>query len=301
MKKNLKIVFALISLCLFSKLFANGNTLTNVPEDYLGTYIPAQMEMLLKEYMSYEKALSTIAASSYDILLLDKDICYSQVEFYDGYAVEAEDFNKWAFVSRGNDKFIIDENGISYRRLCKETGAAGYTAYGEDVLKILCHDVLDNKDISINGNKIKIAGVEYRIELSTFYGSKDCVMNLRNDTGICFMMLDGVSANIVNAVPGEYKMMWEPGTEILQTIPLFYWKDSSYPNINGWKYRNSKKDLRLLRNLFYAKHGYIFKSADLKEIFEKFDWYKPNSKFSENSLSNWEKNCLQDITKYEEQ
>ena len=54
-------------------------------------YMPVQMEMLLKEYMSYEKALNTIAESHYDILSLEDNICYSQVRFSDGYAVYAKD------------------------------------------------------------------------------------------------------------------------------------------------------------------------------------------------------------------
>lgn len=37
----------------------------------------------------------------------------------------------------------------------------------------------------------------------------------------------------------------------------------------------SKNDLRILRNMIYAKHGYKFKSDDLKEFFRKFSWYKP--------------------------
>jgi len=37
----------------------------------------------------------------------------------------------------------------------------------------------------------------------------------------------------------------------------------------------SKIELRLMRNEIFAAHGYIFKSADLREYFEKAKWYKP--------------------------
>ena len=77
------------------------------------------MEMLLKEYMSYDKALNTIAESSYDVLSLEDNICYSQVRFYDGYAVTAKDFEKWSFVKRGDERYILDENGLSYHRISK--------------------------------------------------------------------------------------------------------------------------------------------------------------------------------------
>lgn len=37
----------------------------------------------------------------------------------------------------------------------------------------------------------------------------------------------------------------------------------------------SKSELRILRNMIYAKHGYKFKSQDLFDFFSKFEWYKP--------------------------
>lgn len=36
----------------------------------------------------------------------------------------------------------------------------------------------------------------------------------------------------------------------------------------------SKEDLRKLRNVIYAAHGYIFKDKELTEFFSSFDWYK---------------------------
>ena len=37
----------------------------------------------------------------------------------------------------------------------------------------------------------------------------------------------------------------------------------------------SSSELRILRNMIYAQHGYIFKSEDLKVYFSQFSWYKP--------------------------
>ena len=36
----------------------------------------------------------------------------------------------------------------------------------------------------------------------------------------------------------------------------------------------TKSDLRMLRNSYFARHGYVFNSADLQEYFERFDWYE---------------------------
>lgn len=53
----------------------------------------------------------------------------------------------------------------------------------------------------------------------------------------------------------------------------------------------SKKDLRIMRNWIYARHGYKFKSQDLQEYFSQFDWYSPRytdvtSQLSEIELKN---------------
>jgi hypothetical protein len=36
----------------------------------------------------------------------------------------------------------------------------------------------------------------------------------------------------------------------------------------------SKKELRILRNAFFARQGYQFSSDDLRVFFGKFNWYK---------------------------
>ena len=40
----------------------------------------------------------------------------------------------------------------------------------------------------------------------------------------------------------------------------------------------SKTELKLFRNMFYAKKGYIFSDEDLTKFFNQFEWYKPKSK-----------------------
>ena len=89
------------------------------------------------------------------------------------------------------------------------------------------------------------------------------------------------------------------GTDVLLSIPLFAWDDESYPNIEVYTYKDSKEDLRLLRNLVFAKHGYKFKSEDLQKIFNQFEWYKENPNFSENDFSPAEKKLIEQILRYE--
>lgn len=61
----------------------------------------------------------------------------------------------------------------------------------------------------------------------------------------------------------------------------------------------SKKELRLMRNEIFAAHGYIFKSADLREYFEKTKWYKPRYSNVDDRLTEIEKYNIKQILKVE--
>lgn len=61
------------------------------------------------------------------------------------------------------------------------------------------------------------------------------------------------------------------------------------PLPDGWQTRPltdedliefSSEELRQLRNEIYARHGYVFKSADLAEYFRQQPWYKPKPAFN---------------------
>ncbi len=50
----------------------------------------------------------------------------------------------------------------------------------------------------------------------------------------------------------------------------------------------TKAQLRVMRNEIYARHGYVFSSADLKAHFSKMSWYKPLNDNSKVQLSQLE-------------
>ncbi len=61
----------------------------------------------------------------------------------------------------------------------------------------------------------------------------------------------------------------------------------------------SHEQLRLLRNAFYAKHGYVFKAVDLKEFYQGYDWYIKDNNFSENDFNKVEIENINKIKNYE--
>jgi len=61
-----------------------------------------------------------------------------------------------------------------------------------------------------------------------------------------------------------------------------------------------KKDLRLVRNAIFARYGYIFKDADLREFFENKKWYRPTIKnIAEIDLSDVDKANIEFIKSLE--
>ena len=59
------------------------------------------------------------------------------------------------------------------------------------------------------------------------------------------------------------------------------------------------EDARKLRNEIYARHGKVFKDKTIQNYFASFDWYKPDPKFNEQSLSKIERRNYATILAYE--
>ena len=61
----------------------------------------------------------------------------------------------------------------------------------------------------------------------------------------------------------------------------------------------NNSELRLLRNMAYAKYGHIFNSEDLTKFYSQFGWYKPVKKVSDSELSEKELKLVNRITVFE--
>lgn len=60
-----------------------------------------------------------------------------------------------------------------------------------------------------------------------------------------------------------------------------------------------KKELRIMRNYIFARHGMIFKSKSLKRYFKQFDWYSPTRKDVASDMSQIEIDNVRFIKSYE--
>jgi hypothetical protein len=70
----------------------------------------------------------------------------------------------------------------------------------------------------------------------------------------------------------------------------------------GWMYhvgRLNRTELRIFRNMIYAKHGYIFNSIDLQQYFSQFSWYSGTKTNVDNELTTNERSVIDFIRQIE--
>lgn len=93
-------------------------------------------------------------------------------------------------------------------------------------------------------------------------------------------------------------VMETPATEEIN--PLYELLDHPEKELTWSDIKDLEKDqLRILRNSYFARHGYIFNDPELTDFFSQFSWYHPYSKNVINSLSQIEKHNVELIREYE--
>ena len=158
MNKCKKISLIIVLVFAVINVFANSNDyeLTNVKEEYIGTYIPVDLELRLyqskKFYESLRASRKYGATQPHDVLYLQKSICYSDMGFHDGYAIKKEEFANYKFITGKSGVFCIDDNGYLYRKI--SDADHGYTEYAEYVMKIIFSNCSKSSEIKIEGQDI---------------------------------------------------------------------------------------------------------------------------------------------------
>lgn len=299
MKRNKKLYLIVILILFSAKIFAADDEykLTNVKKEYIGTYIPVDLELRLYQSKKFYESLYVSRnygkTRPHDILYLHEDKCYSDVAFHDGYAIENEAFKNYKFLVDKNNVFCIDDNGYLYRKITNEShGAKEYVEY---VMKILFFNYQNSSEIKINGNLITINGTEYAVILDgNFFSTTDAVIWFYSDKNYV-LIKNGNDGELFSGKDDDNYFITTKDELITRFPGMFEIKQSDLPDYS----LVSKKILRILRNLIFARNGYIFKSKDLDNYFKSFSWYKPNRNFNENNLRKDEKDFISLMQFYE--
>ena len=296
---NIKKVCFICFLFLVFNLSAAADEfeLNNVKDEYIGTYIPVDLELRL--YQSKKFYESLLASRKYgttrphDVLYLKKNICYSDLGFHDGYAIQSKDFRDYKFITGKGGIFCIDNKGYLYRKI--SNNEYGYSDYVEYVMKILLSNFLKSSEIQIDGSNLQINDKEYQVNLDgVFLDTSNAVIWLFSDMHYV-LEKNGIDGELYTSKMDEDDFARTKNVLIAKFPGMFKINANEEPDYS----KVSKDQLRLFRNLIYARNGYTFKSADLREYYSSCSWYKQNPNFNESDMRKDEKDFIELMLKYE--
>ena len=284
MKKSLLVVVLLFS---FFPVFS-------IDDIYKGTYIPSIFYEHFCSTLNYEEAKYRPYKDYHDILYVYDEDILSSLKFHDSYVISKEEIKDYSFINKECGTFIIDNKGNLYKKIGEECKEEEFYSY---VFSSLFKTITDLDYVMLldNNTKIKIHNTTYELLLdSTLLYNDGIAFYLRGDDGIIYaVVLNGISATIYYCQEDEYGDFWEVTPSIKEEFKVFSYK----PLCDLDKMDSS--NLRIYRNLQFAKHGHIFNSEELKNLFSHFFWYIPVDSSKETSLTKTEKNIVNKVRHYE--
>lgn len=133
--------------------------------------------------------------------------------------------------------------------------------------------------ITIGAKTVTVNGVSARYEVPTLNGYPFDVLDVKDGPwkGCWHFVKTAEGFNVYKSELNEYSFY----DEVDDRPWVLIWAD---PDKGRWDYASqvliktggfSKETLRVMRNSILAKHGYVFNSPDLKQLFESQLWYEP--------------------------
>lgn len=225
MKKS-RLFVCLILLLIGANCFADEYTYPDVPDEYIGTYVPVQLDIQFRRTKNFYSALYTGYPDHHDVLFIGKNKCYSDVHFHDGYAIKAKDFKNFRFIENENGKFVMDQNGNGYKQITNylNENGYGYEDYESYVINILFDLAKDMKNISIEKNKVIIDGKKYSTNLDRNFLdiTNVAIWLLSEEREFYALIRNGENAKLCGSKRGEYHSLYPDETNVITEIPLFF-------------------------------------------------------------------------------
>ena len=214
------------------------------------------------EYLEIIKDVEYRVVDGHKLLLFKdaKGNILKHYEYMDHDMWEAEIIKGYHYILDGT---YVDETGVKY--------------------------VFDGGDLTMGNNKYSIS-----IDPDMFY-------ILRINDAVYWWTVTTTGINIYNVSEGEYGPLqgnvWHRLKEVSPNGRWEFLSKEIVPQTFMWRYPSGL--IRIIRNEIYARHGYVFNSADLKNYFSKQPWYKPADNNDDVQLSLLERLNIE-LIKYRE-
>lgn len=219
------IVAALLFARLLASLAADTDEfyLPDVEERYIGTYIPVDLENQLKKTRLFYEALYSAHRFRHAVLYLGKNVCYSDMGFHDGYAIRADEFADFRFVTNSAGTFCIDNRGNSYRKISGWVSSFGFEAYVEHVMKLILGAASDQTGVQIADASLVLGGKSYRVILDgTFFTTTNVAIWLSGDDGAYALIKNGVNGELHKGARQKGFHVMYPLAECIQEFPQMF-------------------------------------------------------------------------------
>ena len=133
--------------------------------------------------------------------------------------------------------------------------------------------------VTIGAKTVTVNGVSSRYDVPTLNGYPFDVLDVKDGPwkGCWHFVKTADGFNVYRSELNEYSFF----DEVDERPWVLSWAD---PDKGRWDFASqvfvktggySKATLRVMRNAILAKHGYVFSSPDLKQLFESQLWYEP--------------------------
>ncbi len=191
----------------------------------------------------------------------------------------------WTCTEQNVDGIILPETPITYSLHNSSPGGVEGAVIGWNGLSVRC--VKGNLPKTINNNPIETYEI---VEDQQEYSDE---MPLNSDENGDYIE-DGYDSQ-------ENSTNTEENTISSRDLNIGMYPQASSRLLNPNELISMRKeDLKIMRNEIFARHGYIFKTAEMKSYFNNQNWYVPSYENVTNLLSETEKKNITLIKYYEE-
>ena len=248
MKKRIVSFFLCLTI-LLSFVYSEDENSYYINDVFHGTYLPVKFIDQFEKTLNFEKAKREVPKYCHDVFSMEDDGCWSSVGYHDGYRIDNKEFSKYKFERNGNDLFVTDDKGNKYKRISTRPGLYVETAIY--IVNKMFECAKDLRSLDVLGYEILVARKGY-YELmldSNWYSTSDCLALFNG----CGLKTNGISGGLYPIVKRGNYMEFDVSDEEIVHFPIL-----SYEPLIPLE-EMSISELRLYRNIQFARHGYKFK------------------------------------------
>ena len=292
-------ILVIFSYCIYSQEIDRDFYINIIENDFIGVYLPVNYINELIETKNHSKAMHQNDNNKYhDVLIVNKNIIYSDLKWHDGYAIKAMECNSYQFIKNVDNRIIIDNNGFQYRRIGEDPSRAYYITQ-IFVIEIVFDDLIkQNIGISILGNKIILPFLHFfteenifSVELDDLFWEKgsSILLTVRGNQQIYFdlyMIINGFEYEFYKKREGRGPYSYKSETPFIhfnlnddkEILIALIGLDENF-NEESIRYLNRLSDYekRKVINAMFALNGYSFITREWQNYFNTFSWYNPNT------------------------